>query len=201
MARPRTIHDFHGFPPALFAFDYPAPGAPELATRVQQLLDPTPVRGDLEWGLDHGVWSVLAHVYPQADVPVAQLRLDATLSAQAHYDLGRKLTALRDEGVLIFATGNVVHDLRRLRWENNAEPYPWAREFNTQLRQSIAAADHRFAIDYEQAGPAARASIPTPEHYLPLLYVLGASRADDGISFPVDGLEMASISMLSVLCA
>jgi 4,5-DOPA dioxygenase extradiol len=200
-AKPKTIHDFHGFPPELFAFDYPAPGAEKLLPKVQELLAPTPVTADGQWGLDHGTWSVLAHMYPRADIPVAQLSINGTLPAQAHYEFGQKLSALRDEGVLIFASGNVVHDLRRLNWNANAEPYSWAREFNDGIREAIARRDYRFAIEYEKAGAAANASIPTAEHYLPLLYVLGASRPQDAVSFPTDGLEMGSISMLSVLHA
>ncbi|MFL6549399.1 MAG: 4,5-DOPA dioxygenase extradiol [Povalibacter sp.] len=200
-AKPKTIHDFRGFPPELFAFNYPAPGAVALVPRVQQLLAPTKVSADEEWGLDHGTWSVLAHMYSQANIPVAQLSIDASLPAQAHYDLGRQLGALRDEGVMIFASGNIVHDLRRLNWDSAAVPYAWAREFNDSVREALARGDHRYAIDYEKGGAAANASIPTPEHYLPLLYVLGASRPADVVSFPTDGLEMGSISMLSVLNA
>ena len=198
MAQPRTIHDFYGFPPALFAVKYPAPGATALASRVQELLQPVRVVADQEWGLDHGTWSVLVHMYPHADIPVAQLSIDATQPADYHYGLGQRLAALRDEGVLILGSGNVVHNLGRARW-GSAAAYPWATSFNDQLRSSLARGDHAFAIGYEQAGEAAQLAVPTPEHYLPLLYVLGAGGGQ--ISFPTDGIELGSISMLTVLCS
>jgi 4,5-DOPA dioxygenase extradiol len=199
MAQPKTIHDFHGFPPALFAQRYPAPGDPALAARVQEVLQPVAVTADQEWGLDHGIWSVLVHVYPQVQMPVVQLSIDATQPAQHHYELGQRLAALRDEGVLIFGSGNVVHNLRAAKWGPDAPAYPWATTFNEQLRGVVAQGDHKTAIEYQRLGEAASLSVPTPEHYLPLLYVLGAAAAGDKVSFPTDGIEMASISMLSVL--
>jgi 4,5-DOPA dioxygenase extradiol len=199
MAQPKTIHDFHGFPPALFAQTYAAPGDPVLASRVQEVLRPTPVAADQQWGLDHGTWSVLVHLYPQADVPVVQLSIDATQPAQYHYELGKKLAALRDEGVLIVGSGNVVHNLGVIRWTAGAAPYPWATSFDEQLRVALERGEHDFAIHYERAGEAAALSIPTPEHYLPLLYVLGTQSSQDAISFPTDGIELGSISMLAVL--
>ena len=199
MAQPRTIHDFYGFPPALFAQRYPAPGDPALAQQIQELLHPVAVSADQEWGLDHGTWSVLAHVYPQADIPVVQLSIDATQPPEHHYQLGRRLAPLRDAGVLIFGSGNVVHNLRRLNWEPAASAYPWAAAFDSRLRGALAEGDHRAAIHYERFGEAAALSVPTPEHYLPLLYVLGAGCTGDAVSFPTDGIEMGSISMLTVL--
>ena len=181
MEQPQTIHDFYGFPPELFAMRYPAPGAAALASRVQALLQPIRVSADQEWGLDHGTWSVLVHLYPQADIPVVQLSIDATQPPAIHYQIGQRLAALRDEGVLIFGSGNVVHNLRRVRWGDDAVPYPWATSFNDQLRDALLRADHQFAIGYEKAGEAAQLSVPTPEHYLPLLYVLGASTSADTV--------------------
>lgn len=199
MAQPKTIHDFHGFPPALFAQRYPAPGDPALAARVQEVLQPVAVTADQEWGLDHGTWSVLVHVYPQAGIPVVQLSIDAAQPAEYHYRLGQRLSTLRDEGVLIFGSGNVVHNLRTAKWGPDAPAYPWATAFNEQLRGALARGDHETAVEYQRLGEAASLSVPTPEHYLPLLYVLGAGSAGDTAAFPTDGIEMGSISMLTVL--
>lgn len=198
MERPETIHDFGGFPKALFDFQYPAPGDPALAARVQQLLAPVPVAASQEWGLDHGTWSILAHMFPAADIPVVQLSLDARQAPQFHYDLGRKLAPLRDEGVLLVANGNLSHNLRMIRWEENAAPFPWTERIAGELKQRIAKSDHAALIDYPSLDPDMRLAVPTPEHYLPLLYILGAQRADDKITFPVDAIDMGSISMLSV---
>jgi len=197
MDQPRTIHDFRGFPPALGEFDYPAPGDPALAARVGELLAPLPVRMDRDWGLDHGTWSVLAHVYPAADVPVVQLSIDAVRPPRFHYETGRRLAALRDEGVLIAASGNVVHHLGLLRRSEDAAPHPWAADFDARVRAAIEAGDHQPLIDYPALGDAARLAVPTPEHYLPLLYVLGAQRAGDRVEFITQGIELAAISMLS----
>lgn len=196
---PRTIHDFGGFPEELYAVQYPAPGDLELARRVQALLAPLPVAADPDWGLDHGAWSVLLHMYPDADVPIVQLRIDATRPARFHYELGRKLSALRDEDVLLLGSGNLVHNLRAFAWGNsNATPFDWAVRFEARARNLILARDHAALIDYPALGSDAMLSIPTPDHYLPLLYVLGAARPDDAVTFPVEGHDGGSISMLSV---
>jgi len=207
MTQPQTIHDFFGFPQALFDVQYPAPGDPALAARVRDLLAPVEVKMDQAWGLDHGTWSVLAHVYPQADIPVVQLAIDATKPAAWHYELGRRLAPLRDEGVLIVGSGDVVHNLRVIRWGDEAAPFDWAARFNDFARHHIAAGEHAPLIGYAAQGEDARLSIPTPEHYLPLLYVLGAAQGgnagngagdrDDIVSFATDGIELGSISMLS----
>jgi 4,5-DOPA dioxygenase extradiol len=197
MREPRTIHDFYGFPPELFAIRYPAPGAPELAQRVQALLTPVTVTEDHEWGLDHGTWSVLVRMFPRADIPVVQLSIDATQPPDFHYRLGRQLAALRDEGVMLMGSGNVVHNLRLLNWDSSGEGPTWATAFNDRIRNAVASGDHQLAINYE-TDEAARLSVPTPEHYLPLLYVLGASGGEPA-TFPTDGIELGSISMLSVL--
>jgi len=198
MAKPPTIHDFGGFPPALHAYQYPAPGDPALAARVQDLLAPLATHSDQEWGLDHGTWSVLAHVYPDADVPVVQLAIDRTQGAAFHYDLGRRLAPLRDEGVLIVGSGNIVHNLGVIQWGGKSAPYPWALAFDRAFRENIEQRNHQPLIDYLESGEAARMSIPTPDHYLPALYVLGAQRDDDALSILTDGIELGSISMLSI---
>ena len=197
MLKPRTIHDFGGFPPALHAFDYPAPGDPALASRVQSILAPLPVRLDAQWGLDHGTWSVLTHVFPAADVPVVQLAIDRTKPPQFHYDLGQRLAPLRDEGVLIMGLGNVVHNLGLIQWGGKGAPTPWASQFNDAVRGHVEHTEHSPLIDYAAMGEPARLSVPTPEHYLPLLYVAGAQRPGDSVTIVTDGIELGSISMLS----
>lgn len=198
-AAPRTIHDFGGFPRELYELQYPAPGDPELARRVQELLAPLPVKLDAAWGLDHGTWSVLRHVYPDADVPVVQVSIDETQPAAFHFDLGKKLAALRDEGVLIIGSGNLVHNLHAYAWgQRIVDPYDWAVRFETQARDMMLAGQFQPLIDYEMLGRDAMLSIPTPDHYLPLLYVLGAGRQGERISFPVEGVDGGSVSMLSV---
>lgn len=198
-AAPRTIHDFGGFPQELYAVQYPAPGAPDLARRVQRLLGPLPVTLDDSWGLDHGTWSVLCHAYPRADVPVVQLSIDATQPAVFHFEVGKRLARLRDEGVLIAGSGNLVHNLRRYAWGGErSEPYDWAVRFETEARKLIQAGELQSLIEYEKLGPDALLSIPTPDHYLPLLYVLGTMQVGETVSFPVSGIEGGSISMLAV---
>jgi len=198
-ASPRTIHDFGGFPEALYEVQYPAPGDPKLTRRVQKLLSPLEVTLDDSWGLDHGTWSVLKHVYPGADVPVVQLSIDATQPATYHYAIGRALAPLRIEGILIAGSGNVVHNLGQYDWAgNSAGAKEWAHRFEQQSRELIQSDEHAALIDYPHLGRDAALSIPTPEHYLPLLYVLGSKTADDRVSFPVEGIEGGSISMLAV---
>jgi 4,5-DOPA dioxygenase extradiol len=196
MSRPRTIHDFYGFPQALFDVRYPAPGAPELAERVRSLLAPLEVALDESWGLDHGTWSVLKHAYPNADVPVIQLSIDGTQPPQFHYDAGRRLAALRDEGVLVVGSGNVVHNLRLMK-RDGGEAFDWAVRFNERVRAALASRDHRTLIDFGGLGEDARLSVPTPEHYLPLLYIAALQRDDEVMSFPVDGYDLGSVSMLT----
>ncbi len=202
MERPETIHDFGGFPQALFEMQYPAPGDPDLARRVAEMLQPIPVILDQQWGLDHGTWSVLAHAYPNADVPVVQLSLDRTKPFEFHYELGRRLAALRKEGVLIAASGNVVHNLRHFILGAqtgivDAVDNPAAR-FENEVKQRIVTNDMENLIHYNTLGPDAHFSVPTPEHYLPLLYVLGARQPDEAILFPIDGIQGGAISMLCV---
>ncbi len=196
---PRTIHDFGGFPAELYQVQYPAPGDPALARRIQRLLSPLDVRSDHSWGLDHGTWSVLRHLYPAADIPVVQLSIDETQPAAFHFAMGKKLAPLREEGVLIIGSGNLVHNLHAYAWGEHArDPYDWAVRFETAARQLMLAGDLEPLVDYERLGPDAVLSVPTPDHYLPLLYVLGARQQDERIRFPVQGVEGGSISMLAV---
>lgn len=198
-AAPRTIHDFGGFPAELYRVRYPAPGEPALARRVQSLLAPLEVALDDTWGLDHGTWSVLTHAYPAADIPVVQLSIDENQPASFHFDIGRKLAPLREEGVLIVGSGNLVHNLHAYAWGHHSpEPYDWAVRFETVARGLMLAGDFGPLVNYETLGPDALMSIPTPDHFLPLLYVLGCQQKGDGIGFPVEGVDGGSISMLSV---
>ena len=198
MQSPRTIHDFGGFPRELFEFQYPAPGDPGIAAEVVELLGPT-VALDDSWGLDHGAWSVLCHCYPDADVPVVQLSIDETLTAQDHYRIGRSLAPLRERGILIVGSGNLVHNLHTYGWGRRViDPYDWAVRFEQRARAFMLAGDHEPLINYEQLGKDATLSVPTPDHYLPLLYVLGAQLPGDKVTFPIEGVDGGSISMLSV---
>lgn len=200
MEKPRTIHDFGGFPQALFDTRYPAPGSPALARQIAEVLSPVDVQLDQEWGFDHGSWGVLIKMYPDADIPVVQLSVDGTKPAEYHFELGRKLAVLREQGVMIVASGNVVHNLRMVRWQGEAEAYPWAESFNQYVRDNLAwqgdDAQHPLVNFMQHDGAAL--SNPTPEHYLPLLYVLGARSHDEAVTIPVDGIVMGSLSMLSV---
>jgi 4,5-DOPA dioxygenase extradiol len=197
--RPRTIHDFGGFPKELFEVRYPAPGDPALARRVQELLGPTPAGLDDRWGLDHGTWSVLCHVYPNADVPVVQLSIDETQPPTFHYELARRLAPLREEGVLIIGSGNLVHNLHTYAWGRHpAEPFDWAVRFEKTARDLMLSNEHGPLIDYESLGRDSMLSVPTPEHYLPLLYVMALRREGEPVTFPVEGVDGGSISMLTV---
>lgn len=200
MASPRTIHDFGAsFPRALFAKQYPAPGDPALARRVAELLAPVPVALDeAQWGLDHGTWSVLVHAYPQADVPVVQLGLDIGLTPQQRFEIGRALVPLRDEGVLIIGTGNIVHNLPAMNWvEADCAPYDWAARFNDDMRLAITGDEPERAIDFKRHGSDALLAAPSPEHFWPLLYVLGARRPEDRARLFNDRIEHGSLSMTS----
>ena len=199
MSAPRTIHDFGGFPRELYQVQYPAPGDPELARRVQEILAPLPVELDDSWGLDHGTWSVLLHVFPEADIPIVQLSIDETQPAAFHFELGKRLAPLRDEGILIVGSGNLVHNLHTYAWgKHMPEPYDWAVRFETAAKEMMVQDEFEPLINYESLGRDALLAIPTPDHYLPLLYVIGANRNDDAITFPVEGVDGGSISMLTV---
>jgi 4,5-DOPA dioxygenase extradiol len=198
-SRPRTIHDFGGFPRELFDVNYPAPGDPELALRVQKLLAPVRVELDEQWGLDHGTWSVLCHLFPEADVPVIQLSIDETQPAEFHYETAKRLGSLRDEGVLIVGSGNLVHNLHAYAWgRQQVEPLDWAVRFEERARKLLLAGDHGPLIACETLGKDAALSVPTPDHYLPLLYVIAQQREGEQVSFPVEGFDGGSVSMLSI---
>ena len=199
MAQLRTIHDFYGFPGELYQVQYPASGLVELAERVRGLVSSTAVRLDdaYSWGLDHGAWSVLRRMYPEADIPVVQLSLDRTQPPRFHYDLAAELLPLRHEGVLIVGSGNIVHNLRLLQWDAQ-QPYPWAAEFDTLATELILAGEHDRLVAYPVLGESARLSIPTNEHYLPLLYTLALQQPDEKVSFFAGGLIYGSISMRSL---
>lgn len=199
MSEPRTIHDFGGFPRALFEFAYPAPGEPAIATALAELIDVCDVSMDRQWGLDHGTWSVLAHVFPNANVPVVQLSIDETQPPDFHYRVGQALRPLRDRSVLVIGSGNVVHNLHAYAWGRHpAQPFDWAVGFERRVRELLIAGDAAPLIDYENLGRDALLSVPTPDHYLPLLYIAALREPDDAVSFPVEGVDGGSISMLSV---
>ena len=196
---PRTIHDFGGFPRPLYAVQYPAPGDPALASRIESLLG---ARGDEQWGLDHGTWSVLVHVFPDAGIPVVQVSIDETQPAQFHYEVGKKLAPLRDEGVLVMGSGNLVHNLHAYAWgRHSVEPFDWAVRFESKARDLMMSGNDAPLVAYESLGKDAMLSAPTPDHYLPLLYVLGARHRDDRADFPVEGIDGGSVSMLTVRLA
>jgi len=199
MPQPKTIHDFSGFSEALFDIQYPAPGSPALAHRVRNVLGSAVVLEEHEWGIDHGAWSVLRYLYPRADVPIVQLSLDGSLSAEAHYALAKQLAPLRDENILILGSGNIVHNLRLMDCGADAVALPWAIEFNQFFTSQILAKQHSPVLDWQRAGNAARLSIPTPEHYWPALYPLALQREDEQLEIITNGIEMGSISMLSFL--
>jgi 4,5-DOPA dioxygenase extradiol len=196
---PRTIHDFGGFPRELYQVQYPAPGDPDLARRVQQMLAPLSVILDNSWGLDHGTWSVLCHMYPDADVPVVQLSIDETQPASFHFEIGRKLAPLRSEHILIVGSGNLVHNLHAYAWGRHLpDPYDWAVRFETAAKAMMLAEEYKPLINYEKLGPEAMLSIPTPDHYFPLLYVIASRQRGELVTFPIEGVDGGSISMLSV---
>ena len=195
---PETIHDFGGFPQELYDVEYNAPGSPEIARQVKDILAPVAVKLDKSWGLDHGTWSVLRHVFPDADIPVVQLSIDETKPPGFHYDLGKKLAPLRDEGILIMGSGNLVHNLHAYAWgREGVGPYDWAMRFETQARAFMQSGNDTRLVEYEKLGRDALLSIPTPDHYLPLLYVLATRGTGERISFPVDGIDGGSVSMLA----
>jgi 4,5-DOPA dioxygenase extradiol len=200
MPKPPTIHDFGGFPDALFAVEYPAPGDPALAERIGRIVKGTSVLADRDWGLDHGAWSVIMRMYPEADVPVVQLSIDYHRPPRWHYDLGRELAALREKGVLILASGDMVHNLRRAAFDRIGEAYgfDWALEAQAKFNQLIKARDHEALIDYPSLGEAVRMAVPTPDHYYPLLYALALQeKGDDAVLFN-DKAVGGSVTMTSV---
>lgn len=200
MQQPRTIHDFGGFPKELFEVQYPAPGSPELAKETKSLIHKTEVGLDDKWGLDHGAWSVVKHLYPDADVPVIQLSLDYAQSPQYHYELAQELKSLREKGILIIGSGNMVHNLRMVEWKklNETYGYDWALEANDKMKKFILDGDHQSLINYSKQGKPFELSIPTPEHYLPLLYALALKDNKDEVSIFNDKPVAGSLTMTSV---
>lgn len=199
MPAPRTIHDFGGFPRELYEVNYNAPGDLELARRVRELLAPVDVGLDMRWGLDHGTWSVLCHVFPSADVPVVQLSINETQAPIFHYETARRLAPLRDEGVLVMGSGNLVHNLHAYSWGRHpVEPFDWAVRFEERARALLEAGEDRPLVEYESLGRDATLSVPTPEHYLPLLYIIALRREGERVSFPTEGFDGGSVSMLTV---
>lgn len=198
MEKPRTIHDFYGFPKTLSETMYQAPGKPEMAQNVIQHVQSQSVEEDHEWGLDHGTWSVLIKMFPNADVPVFQLSLDYGLSLKAHYELAKELKYLRKKGVLIVGSGNIVHNLRQAQWESN-QPYEWAIEFDNKVKELIDGHSHEQLIQYDKLGQSAQLSVPTTEHFLPMIYSLGVQTDQDQLTYFNETMEMGSIGMRSFL--
>ncbi|RAR70117.1 4,5-DOPA-extradiol-dioxygenase [Flavobacterium aciduliphilum] len=201
MEHPQTIHDFGGFPKELFEVQYPAKGCPELALETKNLITMTPVGLDHEWGLDHGTWTIVRHMYPKADIPVLQLSIDYNKPASYHYDLGKQLLALRKKGVLIIGSGNMIHNLRMVAWDKLSEPeygYDWANEMNTLFKEKLRDRDFQSLVSYEKLGSAAKLAIPTPDHYYPMLYALGLCKKNESISFFNDKLVGGSLNMTSI---
>lgn len=200
MAHPPTIHDFGGFPKALFDVQYPAPGSPDLARETQALITQTEVHLDDKWGLDHGAWSVIKHLYPAANIPVIQMSIDYSKPAQYHYELAREIKSLREKGVLIIGSGNMVHNLRMVEWRRLHETFgfDWAIEASGQMKASILSGDHQPLINFRSQGREWDLAIPTPEHYLPLLYALGLKEGDESVSLFNDQALAGSLTMTSV---
>jgi 4,5-DOPA dioxygenase extradiol len=201
MEKPATIHDFGGFPQRLFEVEYPAPGSPELALETQKIITKTEVGLDQKWGLDHGCWSVVKHLYPSADVPVIQMSLDYYQTPQFHYDLAKELASLRRKGVLIVGSGNLVHNLHRVAWDKINEPgfaFDWATEANEKMKKYILSGDHQKLINYKSEGKAFDLAIPSPEHFLPLLYILALKEDNETVGLFNDKAVAGSLSMISV---
>lgn len=201
MEQPKTIHDFGGFPKELYEVQYPAPGSPQLAEETRQLISSTEIGLDHDWGLDHGTWTIVRRMYPEANVPVLQLSIDITRPPEYHYELARELAALRRRGVLIIGSGNMVHNLRMVAWDKLNEPeygYDWAVEINETFKKNIAERNHKPLIGYDSLGEAGRLAIPTPDHYLPLLYILGLQEEKEEATFFNDRAVGGSLTMTSV---
>jgi len=201
MPKPKTIHDFGGFPKALYDVEYPASGSPELAVETKHVIKKTTVGLDEKWGLDHGAWSVIRRMYPEADVPVIQMSLDYGQTPQYHFDLAKELSALRNKGVLIIGSGNMVHNLRMVAWDKMNEPeygYDWAIEANAKFKKLIESGDFKSLTNYANLGREVQLAVPTPDHYLPLLYSLALKDKDEPISFFNDKPVMGSLTMTSV---
>jgi 4,5-DOPA dioxygenase extradiol len=197
--QPRTIHDFYGFPEELYALRYPCPGAPEYAALTADTITTTVVTSETDWGIDHGAWIVLRRLFPLANIPVFQMSIDYTKPGQFHYDLGKELATLRERGVLIIGSGNIVHNLGRIEYDPHARPFSWAEDFDALAEKHIAERNHRTLIHYEKLGASAHLAVPTPDHFYPLLYILGAQHADEQMQFFAEGITHGSISMRSFI--
>jgi len=197
-AKPRTIHDFWGFPEALYQIEYACPGAPDIANEVKTMISSTAVQADDAWGVDHGTWVPLSRMFPAADIPVFQMSIDMSKPSEFHYGLGKELAPLRERGVLVVGSGNIVHNLGRMDYDPDAEPYSWSVEFDELSRNLIEKGDHQALIDYSSLGRSAGLAVPTPDHYWPLLYILAMCEEKDTIGFPVNGIAHGSVSMRAV---
>ncbi len=198
---PQTIHDFGGFPQALFDVQYPAPGDPKLAEETTKLFEPGKVGLDHEWGLDHGTWTVVKHMYPNANIPVLQLSIDYYQKGMYHVELAKNLMSLRKKGVLIMGSGNMVHNLRMVAFDKINEPeygYDWAFEMNNKFKELIVKGDNQSLADYEKLGPSAKLAVPTPDHYWPLMYILGLRQKNEEAQFFNDRVMAGSLTMTSV---
>jgi len=201
MQHPQTIHDFGGFPQALFDVQYPAPGSPELANETIQAVKGSPITTDDRWGLDHGTWSVIRRIYPNADIPIVQLSLDYNKTPQEHYDMAKELASFREKGILIVGSGNIVHNLRQVAWDKKDDEefgHDWALEANALFKKLILDNNHQALIDYKSLGSAVQLAAPTPDHFLPLLYALALKHMDEDVSFFNDKAVMGSLTMTSV---
>ncbi len=198
MEKPKTIHDFGGFPEKLFAQQYPAPGSPDLAKQTQSLALANHIMLDYDWGFDHGTWSVLIQMFPKADIPVYQLSLDYSQPMRYHYELAQQLQTLREKGVLVIGSGNIVHNLRAMNFENNT-PYDWAVEFDSKISQWIETGNHQAIVDFQKLGELSKLAHPTYDHFLPLMYVLGFQNKKDNPKFFNSDFDMSSVSMRSVI--
>ncbi len=199
MEYPRTIYDFGNFPQPLFDIQYPAKGDPGLARRVQSLVTKAEVRLDTEWGLDHGTWALLIKMFPEADIPVLQLSLDQGLTPKDHYEIGKELRPLREEGVLIMGSGNIVHNLSKLSYGQDDNSPDWAVKFDQNIKKLLLKGDHQGILEFESMGKIARLSVPTPEHFLPLIYIIALQEENEKAIFPIEGMTLGGISMRSVL--
>ncbi|MBV9582386.1 MAG: 4,5-DOPA dioxygenase extradiol [Chloroflexi bacterium] len=198
MPRPPTVHDFYGFPQEMYQINYPAPGAPELVSALRELIAPVWVEPDTDqWGLDHGTWSVLVHMFPSADIPVVQLSIDGRQPAEYHLELGKRLGPLRDAGVLVMGSGNIVHNLRLMDRSRPGEGPAWASRYDSLIQRYVQNGDDAALVEYERH-PDSELAVPTPDHYLPLLYAVGLRRNDDGCAVIVDGMDIGCVSMTSV---
>ncbi|NJW51812.1 4,5-DOPA-extradiol-dioxygenase [Salinimicrobium oceani] len=201
MDLPQTIHDFGGFPQELFEVQYPAPGNPAIAAETKKLVKMASIEEDHDWGLDHGTWTVVRHMYPEANIPVLQLSIDRNKGPKNHFELAKELLALRKKGVLIIGSGNMVHNLGMLAWDKIDEPgfgYDWALEINERFKKHISEGDFDRLINFEGLGAESQLAIPTPEHYLPLLYTLGLKKGEEQVSFFNDRAVAGSLTMTSV---